>query len=54
MTERSMATIRNIDSIDAIEGADAIEVATVGGWQVVVKKGEFQANTLAVFCEIDS
>ncbi|MFK5284265.1 hypothetical protein ACI3PL_32265, partial [Lacticaseibacillus paracasei] len=40
--------------IDPIPGADAIEVATVDGWQVVVKKGDFQVNELAVLCEIDS
>lgn len=54
MTERKLATIRRIDAISQIEGADAIEVATVGGWKVVVKKGEFKENNLAIFCEIDS
>jgi RNA ligase (TIGR02306 family) len=54
MTERKMATVRRIDEINPIEGADAIEVATVGGWKVVVKKGEFKAGDLAVYCEIDS
>lgn len=54
MSERAMATIRKIDSIDPIEGADAIEVATVGGWKVVVKKNEFEVNSLAVYLEIDS
>lgn len=51
---RKMATIRNIDAIGPIEGADAIEVATVGGWKVVVKKGEFKVGDRAVYCEIDS
>lgn len=51
---RKMATVRKIDAIGPIEGADAIEVATVGGWKVVIKKGEFQAGDLAVYCEIDS
>lgn len=54
MSERAMATIRKIDSIDPIEGADAIEVATVGGWKVVVKKNEFKVGELAVYFEIDS
>lgn len=54
MTERAMATIRKIDAIDPIEGADAIEVATVGGWKVVVKKNEFKVGELAVYFEIDS
>lgn len=51
---RKMASIRAIDSIQPIEGADAIECAVVGGWKVVVKKGEFAAGDLAVYCEIDS
>ena len=51
---RTLASIRKIDSIRPIEGADAIECAVVGGWTVVVKKGEFQADDLAVYCEIDS
>lgn len=54
MTDRKMATIRRIDSILPIEGADAIEVAKVGGWKVVVKKGEFNAGDLAVYFELDS
>lgn len=51
---RKLATIRKIDAIAPIEGADAIEVATVGGWKVVVKKNEFAGGDLAVYCEIDS
>jgi len=51
---RKMATIRKIDAINPIPGADAIEVATVGGWKVVVKKGEYQVNDLAVYVEIDA
>lgn len=54
MTDRKMATIRRIDSILPIKGADAIEVAKVGGWKVVVKKGEFNAGDLAVYFELDS
>ena len=51
---RKMASIRRIDSIRPIPGADAIEVATVGGWDVVVKRGEFAVGDLAVYIEIDS
>jgi hypothetical protein len=36
MSERKMATIRKIDEIRPIEGADAIEAAVVGGWSVVM------------------
>ena len=51
---RKLATVRHIDEIRPIEGADSIEAAVVGGWTVVVKKGEFQAGALAVYLEIDS
>ncbi len=54
MSERKMATIRRIDEIRPIEGADAIEAAVIGGWVVVIKKGEFKAGDLAVYLEIDS
>lgn len=51
---RKMATIRRIDDIRPIEKADAIECAIVGGWTVVVKKGEYKPGDIAVYCEIDS
>jgi len=51
---RKLATIRKIDALTPIVGADAIECATVGGWKVVVKKGEFTVGDLAVYLEIDS
>ena len=51
---RKMATIRRIDELNPIEGADKIEVATVGGWKVVCQKGLYTVGDLAVYCEIDS
>ncbi|MFN8396383.1 MAG: hypothetical protein U0176_17290 [Bacteroidia bacterium] len=51
---RTLASIQRIKSLAPIPGADAIEKATVLGWQLVVKKGEFQVGDLAVYCEIDS
>ena len=51
---RKLFTVRTVDSVGPIDGADAIEVATVGGWQVVVKKGEFKAGDKCVYAEIDS
>lgn len=52
--ERKLASIVEINDIQPIPNADAIEVATVKGWKVVVKKGEFKVNDLAVYFEIDS
>lgn len=51
---RKMASIRRIDEIRPIPEADAIECAVIGGWTVVVKKGEFNPGDQAIYCEIDS
>lgn len=51
---RKLASIRQIADIQPIEGADAIDVATVDGWKVVVKKGDYKIGDLAVYFEIDS
>lgn len=51
---RKLASIRKIAELNPIEGADAIEVATIDGWKVVVKKGDFSVGELAVYLEIDS
>lgn len=54
MKMRKLASIQRIKSLEPIEGADAIEKATVLGWQLVVKKGEYQVGDLVIYCEIDS
>lgn len=51
---RKLATIRKIDALTPIEGADKIELATVGGWKVVAQKGLYNVGDLAVYFEIDS
>lgn len=55
MSERKMATIRRIDKIEPIEGADKIVKATVGGWQLVTAiDNGFKEGDLVIYCEIDS
>jgi RNA ligase (TIGR02306 family) len=51
---RQLASIQRILLLEPIPGADAIEKATVLGWQVVVKKNEFMVGDLCVYLEIDS
>jgi RNA ligase (TIGR02306 family) len=51
---RKLASVRKISEISKIDGADFIEVATVDGWKVVVKKGEFKKDDTIVYFEIDS
>ncbi len=53
--ERKLASIRVISDILPIEGADAIELAIVDGWKVVVAKNVgHQIGNKVVYCEIDS
>jgi len=51
---RKLASIQKILEIKPINGADSIEVATILGWKVVVKKGGFNEGDSCIYCEIDS
>jgi hypothetical protein len=51
---RKLASIQKIVKLEPIIGADKIEKATVLGWELVVKKGEFNIDDLCVYCEVDS
>jgi RNA ligase (TIGR02306 family) len=51
---RKLASIRTIEAILPIEGADSIEVAKIGGWKVVTQKGIYKEGDVVIFCEIDS
>lgn len=50
---RKLATIREINDLLPIEGADKIELAIVDSWKVVVAKG-LQVGDKVCYCEIDS
>jgi RNA ligase (TIGR02306 family) len=52
--ERKLASVQIVSEIRPIEGADAIEVARINNWDVVVKKGEFNAGDFCIYFEIDS
>lgn len=51
---RKLASIQVVESLAPIPNADAIEVARVLGWEVVVKKNEFRVGERVVYCEIDA
>jgi len=51
---RQLASIQRIKSINPIDNADQIEVATVLGWHAVVEKSKHKAGDLIIFFEIDS
>lgn len=52
--ERELAYIVKIDNITPIKGADNVELAQVGGWHIMVKKGQFQIGDPAIYIEVDS
>ncbi len=54
MPDRTLATIETIKALAPIDGADAIEAATVRGWTVVVKKGEFAVGDPVLYVEVDA
>lgn len=51
---RHLASVRKISKITPIDGADAIVLVQVDGWQCVAKKEEFEVDDLCVYFEIDS
>ena len=52
--ERELAYVVLIDGIEPIEGYDRVETAIVGGWHVIVQKGQFKVGDPAIYFEIDS
>lgn len=52
--ERELAYLVKIDNIEPIPNYDRVEWATVGGWKVIVQKGQFNVGDPAIYFEIDS
>ena len=52
--QRELAYVVKIDNIIPIDGADRVEQAVVGGWHIMVRKGQFKTGDKAVYFEIDS
>lgn len=51
---RQLASIKLIRNLAPIQDRDRIELAFIDGWQVIVKKDEFQVGDRCVYIEIDS
>jgi RNA ligase (TIGR02306 family) len=49
-----LATIETVTKVVPIEGANNIELAEVLGWNVVIKKGEFNKGDLCIYIRIDT
>lgn len=53
-SERELAYVVIVDDVTPINGYDRVELAHVGGWTIVVGKGEFKKGDPAIYFEIDS
>lgn len=49
-----LASVQKIANLEPIEGADLIEKATILGWSIVVKKGEYKVGDLCSYIQIDT
>ena len=52
--QNSVCFITKVNEIKAIEGADAIELAVVGGWNAITKKGEYKVGDEAIIATTDA
>ena len=52
--ERELAYVVRVDDVKPIEGRDRVECAVVGGWTIMVRKGQFHPGSLGIYFEIDS
>lgn len=52
--QRELCYVVRIDDIKPIEGKDRVECAVVGGWTIMVRKGQFEPGDSGIYFEIDS
>lgn len=52
--ERELCYLIKVDDIKPIEGKDRVECAVVGGWTIMVRKGQFQPGDIGIYFEVDS
>ena len=52
--QNSVCYVGQITEIKAIEGADNIELAVVGGWNAITKKGEYEVGVKVVVATTDA
>jgi RNA ligase (TIGR02306 family) len=52
--ERSLVSIQEIKELNVHSNAERLELATILGWTVVVKKGEFSVGEKVVYFSVDS
>jgi len=51
---RELANVLRIENLKPIAKKDRIELATIGGWEVIVEKGAYAVGDLVVYIEYDT
>ena len=54
MTERKMVTVEEVVDVQPVPNADALDLVTVRGWNVVVKRDEMALGDKVLYFELDS
>jgi RNA ligase (TIGR02306 family) len=52
--QNSVCFVAKISEIKPIEGADNIELGVIGGWNCIIKKGEYKVDDLVVVATTDA
>jgi RNA ligase (TIGR02306 family) len=52
--QNSVCFVAKINEIKPIEGADNIELGVIGGWNCIIKKGEYKVDDLVVVATTDA
>lgn len=51
---RTLASIQVIEAVEKHNNADALELASILGWQIITRTGEVKPGIKVIYCEIDS
>ncbi len=52
--QNSVCFVARINEVKPIEGADNIELGVIGGWNCIIKKGEYTEGDLVVVATTDA
>jgi RNA ligase (TIGR02306 family) len=52
--QNSVCYVGRVTGVKAIEGADNIELGVIGGWNAIIKKGEYEVGDLTVIATTDA
>ena len=52
--ERELCYLVKVDDIKPIDGKDRVECAVIGGWTIMVRKGQFKPGSIGIYFEVDS